>query len=499
MALAQRARMRRHLSVALLAVVLSSLAGCDCGRGRLVAANGGAIRVTLVGADPEAVTLQIHLARLDQASDTSVPISSLPLVTVLDQLAPGMYRAKVTAWDRRPSALQSVEVTDISVVIGGMTDITIDLSRMVVHPAEQCDGVDNDGDEAIDEGLDLPVCVACLDGGTSVLADDERCGTVRCDGLDSWQVRGVDTVGGQSTCVKLQHAPVTTNRCAGVGACVAPNGPACDDETEVLVARKGVCQVMRGCAEGSPSIEWVPEGTPCAASSICLGGACVPVVPDAGAPDAGNPVDPIGCSDGTREGFTSLGTYPDIAACAGGWTVPGVTAAVGPACSRRSGNGAANRDGAGCSSADLCSAGWHVCRGKDEVALKAHGSCADAVPAGAPNNSLFFAVVQASQSNTTCDTSGDNDVFGCGNLGTQLSAGKNCGVLTRALASTRAGTCGFNEAEPNLGPWQCVGGAQGDLHEGAIVTKQGCPSGSCSYDGNPVGNADKGGVLCCRD
>lgn len=179
--------------------------------------------------------------------------------------------------------------------------------------------------------------------------------------------------------------------------------------------------------------------------------------------------------------------------------MPGVTNAMTPACGRVSGNGSGNRDGAGCSAADLCSAGWHVCRGKDEVALKANGSCADAVPPGASNNSLFFAVAQASVSNTTCDTMGDNDVFGCGNLGTQLSPAKNCGVLTRALASTRAGTCGFNEAEPNLGPWQCLGGAQGDLHEGAIVTKQGCPNTGCSYDGNPVGNADKGGVLCCRD
>jgi hypothetical protein len=72
-------------------------------------------------------------------------------------------------------------------------------------------------------------------------------------------------------------------------------------------------------------------------------------------------------------------------------------------------------------------------------------------------------------------------------------------VLTRALASTHPGTCGFNEAEPNLGPWQCLGGTQGDLHEGGLVTKQGCPNTSCSYSGVPVGNADKGGVLCCAD
>jgi hypothetical protein len=31
------------------------------------------------------------------------------------------------------------------------------------------------------------------------------------------------------------------------------------------------------------------------------------------------------------------------------------------------------------------------------------------------------------------------------------------------------------------------------------VTKMRCPSGSCTWNGNAVGNADKGGVLCCRD
>jgi hypothetical protein len=235
--------------------------------------------------------------------------------------------------------------------------------------------------------------------------------------------------------------------------------------------------------------------------------AGVPVV-DAGVPfDAGQPVidagvmvDRIGCSDGTREGFQSMTSYVGIAACSGAWTVPGVLATSTPSCGRASGNTGTNREGAGCASADLCSVGWHVCRGKDEVSLKANGSCADAVPAGAAANSLFFAVVQNSVNNTTCDTStSTNDVFGCGNLGIQLQAAKNCGPLTRALASTQAGSCGFNEAEPNLGPWQCIGGATSHLSEGSVVTKAGCPNGSCMFDGHAVANADKGGVLCCRD
>jgi len=451
--------------------------------------------VTLVGADPEMVNLGIQLTSGEKGRDTSVPITTLPLVTLIDELTPGRYGAKITGWDVQPSALRSVELKDLQVLIGGVTEITIDLSRgVVITPAETCDGLDNDGDRQVDEALDLPVCVACVAGQSTVLPDDDRCGVIACDGLDTFELHGENTSAGVSTCLKLEHAPLTSGRCLGSGVCAAAGGPACGEPVERTIARADVCQTMQNCESGQPSVTWSPDGTPCGGSNVCHDGVCV------GLPvDAGHPGDPSGCSDGTREGFLSISTYPAIAACAGGWSVPGVTPLVTPACNRVSGNTSGNHEGAGCAASDLCAAGWHVCRGKDEVAQKANGSCADAVPAGAQNNSLFFAVSQASQSNTSCDSSGDNDVFGCGNLGTQLAAAKNCGVLTRALASTHPGTCGFNEAEPNLGPWQCLGGTQGDLHEGALVTKQGCSNTSCSYGGTPVGNADKGGVLCCAD
>jgi hypothetical protein len=67
------------------------------------------------------------------------------------------------------------------------------------------------------------------------------------------------------------------------------------------------------------------------------------------------------------------------------------------------------------------------------------------------------------------------------------------------LASTQPQSCGFNEAEPNLGPWECLGGSDSHLNEGALVTKDACQGDSCSYDGDPIGASDKGGVLCCRD
>lgn len=457
--------------------------------------NGG-IRVTLVGVDPTAATLQVQLESDGPPVDETFPIGPLPMVTILDELAPGPWLARLTAWDPRPAALQTLAVPRVPVAAGGLTDLTVDLARGLVTPSEECNGLDDDGDGVVDEPLDLPPCLACVGGQPAGLEDDERCGVIECGALDTFELRGENSAAGVATCVRLAHAPLTAGRCVGAGVCAAPHGPACGEADEVLLARADLCQVLSGCAEGRPSVTWVPDGTPCGEGRSCHAGACAAPSPvDAGVVAR----DPSGCADGARDGFLSIASYPEIAACSGGWTVPGVTASTAPACGRVSGDDSANAEGTGCSAADLCAAGWHLCRGKDEVGLKGQGSCADAVPPGARPNSLFFAVVQASQLNSACDVAGDNDVFGCGNLGVQLAAGKNCGVLTRALASTQPGTCGFNEAEPSLGPWQCLGGVGADLHEGALVTKHGCAGRSCSFDGAPVGNSDKGGVLCCRD
>jgi hypothetical protein len=210
----------------------------------------------------------------------------------------------------------------------------------------------------------------------------------------------------------------------------------------------------------------------------------------------------VGCADGGREGFLDTQAYPQIAACAGAWEKPGVSPdSVVPTCGRKGGNSGPNPSGAGCASADLCAEGWHVCKAWQEVAQKSSTGCAGATPPDAKSKSLFFAIRQPSKSFSKCgkDGDGDNDVFGCGNLGTGLGPDKDCGPLDRVLASMQADSCGFNEAEPPLGPWECKGGPGSDLTEGAHVTKKACANASCSYDGQPVGSSDKGGVLCCRD
>jgi hypothetical protein len=252
---------------------------------------------------------------------------------------------------------------------------------------------------------------------------------------------------------------------------------------------------------------------PAAPLALLLLGGCPPIILPGGPLDGGArlplPDGGAGCADGTREGFLSLTTYPFIAACSGGWSVPGITAAgstqapVVPTCARDAGNDSSNADGAGCSAADLCAAGWHICQGFEEVAADSDAGCADAVPSsfGANNGSnyVLFGIAQHSHGSGVClDTPGDdNDVFGCGAFGEMLSASNQCAPLTQTLASTVAGSCGYAQASPPNGPWQCLG--SNSLNEGDFVTKDGCPGNSCNEGGFTYGSSDKGGVLCCRD
>ncbi|MBM4398047.1 MAG: hypothetical protein FJ087_20465 [Deltaproteobacteria bacterium] len=230
--------------------------------------------------------------------------------------------------------------------------------------------------------------------------------------------------------------------------------------------------------------------------------SCVPAVASVNV-KTWPPLEPeVGCADGQREGFLDSKAWPQIAACAGAWDKPGITPdGVVPTCGLAGGDDGANPGGAGCSAPDLCAAGWHVCKGWQDVASRSDTGCAGATPPDAKQKSLFFAIRQPSENHSVCGDWGDgfNDVFGCGNLGAGLGPDKGCGPLDRVLASTQPNSCGFNEAMPNLGPWECLGTGASDLNEGANVTKKACQNASCSYDGYPVGSSDKGGVLCCRD
>jgi hypothetical protein len=207
-----------------------------------------------------------------------------------------------------------------------------------------------------------------------------------------------------------------------------------------------------------------PACAPCANGRACvLNRDCGSVACSGGKCNAD-----LGCADGTREGFTPVASFANIAACAGAWSVPGLVAPgtrlLG--CARGSGNDSVNATGAGCTVADLCQLGWHVCESVAEVASKSAGAgCAPAAKAG-----LFFVTRQSGPGAAQCGV-GTNDLFGCGGAGGAPDP-TSCAPLDRfsgdLCASLGAG-------------WSC--GADG-LAEANNVTNT---------------NSATGGALCCRD
>ncbi len=178
-----------------------------------------------------------------------------------------------------------------------------------------------------------------------------------------------------------------------------------------------------------------------------------------------------GCSDGTREGFLSPVTYPNIAGCSGGWSVPGVLSTSVSTCSRIAGDSSSNPTGSGCSSADLCAVGWHVCTTNAQVAAKSSTGDCSGVTTGV-GSSVFFATLQSGSGNALCEATGANDLFGCGNIGTTPNSG--CNPLTRSSGNL----CGGLGA-----PWVCT-----SLNGGYDETQRVVKTASAG-----------GGVLCCTD
>ena len=246
----------------------------------------------------------------------------------------------------------------------------------------------------------------------------------------------------------------------------------CDDRS---LCTTDSCDVTRGCLHVAIT---------CADTDPCTEDRCDPslgcVFP---------PTDCRGCADGRRDAFLDVDRYPRIAACAGGFSIAGLSRAFAPTCDRGAGDDGPNPNGVGCSATDLCAPGWHVCVSAADVASHSPDGCAGAADA-APRS--FFATRQtgpgcghcATGADMSCDNSScrpgcaqtertTNDIFGCGNLGATPMA-SSCGVLDRFS----------NNLCSALGPpWRCDDDPRG-LRESDFVVKPG-PGG--------------GGVLCCED
>ncbi len=180
-----------------------------------------------------------------------------------------------------------------------------------------------------------------------------------------------------------------------------------------------------------------------------------------------------GCSDGTREGFRDSSLWPSIAGCAGGFSQPGVIGLLLPTCRLQAGDTSSNPVGSGCSAADLCAAGWHVCLdGSDVRSHSPTGDCEGCVLAGEPR---FFIVATGATPTGVCtsDKTAANDLHGCGGLGRPESP--DCPPLSRRM--------GFADCRGTDEVWSCGTAAQ-STDEAALVTKAG---------------PTLGGVLCCKD
>jgi hypothetical protein len=200
----------------------------------------------------------------------------------------------------------------------------------------------------------------------------------------------------------------------------------------------------------------------------------------------------LGCADGSREGFIDAATFPKIAACAGGFSVPGVIPFAAPSCNRGAGNSGANPAGNNCDVEDLCAVGWHVCKGSGDVAasLPANKTCGDIGNAG----TMFFITRQSSTGCNVCATgqaTGEgcnsssctggcqqvdaetNDDYGCGNMGGNQAGNQACAPLTEASGNC----CGSLS-----GGWTCPNCT--GYNEANII-----------YLTDPTG----GGALCCAD
>ncbi len=200
--------------------------------------------------------------------------------------------------------------------------------------------------------------------------------------------------------------------------------------------------------------------------------------------------DDVGCADGEREGFVDTAVWPDLAACAGAWSVGGVVSALlTQTCGGEGGDDFADPTGAGCNVSDLCAQGWHVCASAAEVGSRSITGCEGAAPD--PIEPVLFIARQSGTGCGQCATgtstggacnnpssclSGceasvflSNDVFGCGSLG--ASPHSSCAPLD---------AFSHNNCNALLPPWAC----SGSTVEAANVVKSG---------------PEHGGVLCCRD
>ena len=179
----------------------------------------------------------------------------------------------------------------------------------------------------------------------------------------------------------------------------------------------------------------------------------------------------IGCSDGTREGFTDRVAFPTIAGCAATWPgMPSVRAA-------RTGTTSCGDGSAMCGvPADACAAGWHVCGDAglpDDLTSRITAAQCD--NAGTTNQVSFVAAM------SHCDTCLNN----C------MAPATDCIITVPAACSASTLSCG----EAVCCGTECanINSCKNGVFVGA--TKMGQQGAVCGA----LGASSQSGVLCCAD
>ena len=119
-------------------------------------------------------------------------------------------------------------------------------------------------------GADTGVCSQCDGAGEEETpADDEECGEIDCDELDEYYVSGDASAEATNFCMLRDYSDLTSGRCGGPGECHEPNGEACADFSESVVAECGECSYCEDsqCAD-------FPNGTACGAGKTCQQAVC---------------------------------------------------------------------------------------------------------------------------------------------------------------------------------------------------------------------------------
>ncbi|MEJ7732610.1 MAG: hypothetical protein WKG00_25825 [Polyangiaceae bacterium] len=163
----------------------------------------------------------------------------------------------------------------------------------------------------------------------------------------------------------------------------------------------------------------------------------------------------------------------DVAACQGGFSVPDINLGPVPECVE-AGNTSNNPTGQGCTAANLCALGFHLCQSGAEVGAKAKSQ---QCPTDTGADAFWLTAQSLNAAGNSCDDPTENNVVGCGDIGPQVGVGWNCGPLTHYLSEVQCG----DSPRAGIPPWQCVNGG--------------------ATEANTISKPDpaKGGVLCCRD